>query len=187
MNISELFAVLIGCVFVNNYILMHYVGFEHIASDSKKNLKYNAKVSLLFTVVLVLATTITFPLEKFVLSPTAAWARNLVYVLVIALIAFVVKKLVLCRKEECLKYESINIILNSLVLGTLLLNQSYGYNLVTSYVAVLGTGIGYFLVSMVVCGLRKRIDMKSVPESFRGIPIYLATIAIISLSVYAFA
>ena len=29
--------------------------------------------------------------------------------------------------------------------------------------------------------------MKAVPESFRGVPIYLATLAIISFTVYAFA
>ena len=52
---------------------------------------------------------------------------------------------------------------------------------------VLGTGIGYFLVSMVVSGIGRRIDEKAIPESFRGVPIFLATLAIMSLAVYAFA
>ena len=29
--------------------------------------------------------------------------------------------------------------------------------------------------------------MKAVPECFRGVPIYLATLAILSLAIYAFA
>ena len=91
------------------------------------------------------------------------------------------------RISGCLKYESINVVINSIVLGTLLFNQSYSYGWLTSYFAVIGTGIGYFLVAMVVSGLRKRIDMKAVPESFRGVPIYLATLAILSLAIYAFA
>ena len=38
MGISEMFAVLIGCVFVNNYVLAHFVGFESIGADSSKDL-----------------------------------------------------------------------------------------------------------------------------------------------------
>ena len=188
MSFSEMLAVLIGCVFVNNYVLVRFVGFEHIANDSKKNAKYNAKVSLLFTLILVIATTITFPLDKWVLIPNGfEWARNLVYVIVIALSVFLVETLIMKRTAEWLKYDSINVVLNSVVLGTLLFNQSYNYDWLTSYFAVIGTGIGYFLVATIVSGLRKRIDMKAVPESFRGVPIYLATLTIISLAVYAFA
>ena len=115
------------------------------------------------------------------------WARTLSYVLVIVFSVFIVEKLIMTRTTDWLKYDSINVILNSVVLGTLLLNKSYNYDWLTSYVAVIGTGVGYFGVAQVVCGLRKRIDMKAVPESFRGVPIYLATLAIISFTVYAFA
>lgn len=187
MGISEMFAVLIGCVFVNNYVLAHFVGFESIGADSSKDAKYNGKVSLLLTLVLIIATTITFPLEKWVIGTNFAWSRNLVYILIISLTVFIVEKLIMKRISGCLKYESINVVINSIVLGTLLFNQSYNYGWLTSYVAVIGTGIGYFLVAMVVSGLRKRIDMKAVPESFRGVPIYLATLAILSLAIYAFA
>ena len=187
MSISEMFTVLIACVFVNNYTLEHFMGFEHIASDTSKSLKYNFRVSLLLTVVLLIATSITFPLDKWVLSNSLEWARTLSYVLVIAFSVFIVEKLIMTRTTDWLKYDSINVILNSVVLGTLLLNKSYNYDWLTSYVAVIGTGVGYFGVAQVVCGLRKRIDMKAVPESFRGVPIYLATLAIISFTVYAFA
>ena len=187
MSISEMFTVLIACVFVNNYTLEHFMGFEHIASDTSKSLKYNGRVSLLLTVVLLIATSITFPLDKWVLSNSLERARTLSYVLVIAFSVFIVEKLIMTRTTDWLKYDSINVILNSVVLGTLLLNKSYNYDWLTSYVAVIGTGVGYFGVAQVVCGLRKRIDMKAVPESFRGVPIYLATLAIISFTVYAFA
>lgn len=187
MSVSEMFAVFIGCVFANNFVLTHFVGFEHIGSDSKKDWKYNGRVSLLFTVVLLVATTIAFPLDKWVISNGFEWARTLSYVLVIAFSVFIVEKLIMTRTTDWLKYDSINVILNSVVLGTLLLNKSYNYDWLTSYVAVIGTGVGYFGVAQVVCGLRKRIDMKAVPESFRGVPIYLATLAIISFTVYAFA
>ena len=106
MSFSEMLAVLIGCVFVNNYVLVRFVGFEHIANDSKKNAKYNAKVSLLFTLILVIATTITFPLDKWVLIPNGfEWARNLVYVIVIALSVFLVETLIMKRTAEWLKYD----------------------------------------------------------------------------------
>lgn len=187
MSFSEMFAVLIACVFVNNYVLGHFVGFEQIASDSKKNLMYNLRVSVMLVFVLLLATTITFPLDKWVLSNGLEWARTLTYVLVIAFIVFLLKKFVMDKFAQVLKYDTFAIILNSVVLGTLLFNKSYNYDLSTSYFAVLGTGVGYFGISQVVSGLRKRIDMKAVPESFRGIPIYLATLAIISLTIYAFA
>ena len=74
MSISEMFTVLIACVFVNNYTLEHFMGFEHIASDTSKSLKYNGRVSLLLTVILLIATSITFPLDKWVLSNSLEWA-----------------------------------------------------------------------------------------------------------------
>ena len=77
--------------------------------------------------------------------------------------------------------------LNSIVLGTLLLSSSNGLGWGASYVAVIGTGLGYFLVSMVISGIGRRIDEKAIPESFRGVPIFLATLSIMSLAVYAFA
>lgn len=187
MSFSEMMTVLIGCVLVNNYVLQHFVGFEHIGEDSKKNALYNAKVALLLTLVLVVATTITYPIEKWVISPNAEWARTLVYVLVTAFSSFAVDKLLVKRTEKWLKYDSANVVFNSIVLGTLLLAQSYQYSWIASYFAVVGTGIGYFVVASVVSGLRKRIDMKAVPESFRGLPIYMATLAIMSLAVFAFA
>ena len=187
MSFSEMISVLIACALVNNYILQHFIGMEHVGGDSKKDALYNAKVSLMVTLVLIVATTLSFPLEKWVIAPGADWARTLTYVLIAALSSFLVDRIVIKKMGDSLKYDSINVALNSIVLGTLLLNQSYGYGWLTSYFAVVGTGIGYFLVSMVVSGLRKRIDMKAVPESFRGVPIYLATLSIMSLAVLAFA
>ena len=40
---------------------------------------------------------------------------------------------------------------------------------------------------MVISGIGRRIDEKAIPESFRGVPIFLATLSIMSLAVYAFA
>lgn len=187
MSVSELFAVLLGSVFINNFVLQSFLGYEHIVRDSKKSLKANVHISLLILVVLIVAVTITFPLEKFVVSTLMPWARTLVYVLVTALSAFVVGKVSQKACKECQNYESFSVILNSIVLGTLLLTQQSGYGLAATYLSAIGSAIGYFGVAMVVKGLRERIEEKAIPVCFRGVPIYLAMFSIISLTIYAFA
>ena len=173
MNISEIFSLLLACIFVNNYVLQHFLGFDSIYLDRKNSLKNHGRISLLLTIVLLVATTIASPLEAFVL----------VVAFSVFAVSFVVKKFF----PSFLNCEKVNVALNSIVLGTLLLSSSNGLGWGASYVAVLGIGIGYFLVSMVVSGIGRRIDEKAIPESFRGVPIFLATLSIMSLAVYAFA
>ena len=168
-------------------MLQHYLGFDSIYLDRKNSLKNHGRISLLLTIVLLVATTIASPLEAFVIGGKAEWARTLTYVLVVAFSVFVVSFVVKKFFPSFLNCEKVNVALNSIVLGTLLLSSSNGLGWGASYVAVLGTGIGYFLVSMVISGIGRRIDEKAIPESFRGVPIFLATLSIMSLAVYAFA
>ena len=187
MNISEIFSLLLACIFVNNYVLQHYLGFDSIYLDRKNSLKNHGRISLLLTIVLLVATTIASPLEAFVIGGKAEWARTLTYVLVVAFSVFAVSFVVKKFFPSFLNCEKVNVALNSIVLGTLLLSSSNGLGWGASYVAVIGTGVGYFLVSMVISGIGRRIDEKAIPESFRGVPIFLATLSIMSLAVYAFA
>ena len=96
MNISEIFSLLLACIFVNNYVLQHYLGFDSIYLDRKNSLKNHGRISLLLTIVLLVATTIASPLEAFVIGGKAEWARTLTYVLVVAFsvyaVSLVVKK-----------------------------------------------------------------------------------------------
>lgn len=61
-------------------------------------------------------------------------------------------------------------------------NQSFGFFQATGY--ALGTGIGYTLALLALYYARKRLAMSQVPRIFRGLPITLMYIGLLSLAVY---
>lgn len=69
-------------------------------------------------------------------------------------------------------------------LGTLLINSYQGHTLAKSLGFGLGSGIGFTLALLIVeLGLR-RIALSDVPKAFRGLPIALLYVGLISLAIY---
>ena len=53
-------------------------------------------------------------------------------------------------------------------------------------VNALGAGLGYLLAMVIFSGIREHTENADPPESFRGLPITLISVAILSLSFYGF-
>ena len=53
-------------------------------------------------------------------------------------------------------------------------------------ISALGTGLGFWLVMFLFEGIRSRVDESELPESFRGMPSYLISAAILGLSFMGF-
>lgn len=73
-------------------------------------------------------------------------------------------------------------IFNCTVIGALFLNSNYGSDL-ASYIGYgFGTGIGFFLACFMLNIARERLDSEKIPRIFRGYPIMLIYIGIVSLA-----
>lgn len=73
-------------------------------------------------------------------------------------------------------------IFNCAVIGALFLNASYGGD-IWSYIGYgFGTGVGFFLASFFLNIAHERLDSDKIPKLFRGYPIMMIYIGIVSLS-----
>ena len=78
-------------------------------------------------------------------------------------------------------------IINCTVIGALFLNSNYG-NDIWSYIGYgFGTGIGFFLACFLLNVAREKLDSEKIPKVFRGYPIMLVYIGVVSLAFYALA
>ena len=70
------------------------------------------------------------------------------------------------------------------MLGTILIAFSGGYGFVKTVGFAFGSGIGYTAAPLLVREGRRRIALSDVPRAFRGLPIMLLYIGILSLAIY---
>ena len=76
-------------------------------------------------------------------------------------------------------------IFNCTVIGALLLNSVYGSD-IWSYIGYgFGTGIGFFLACFLLNIAHEKLDSEKLPKMFRGYPIMLIYIGIVSLAFYS--
>ena len=190
MDFKALIVILMSTVLVNNYVLVQFLGLCPFLGVSKI-LKNSIGMGLAVTFVMVLATAVTWPLQIFILEPNGmGYMRIIVFILVIgSLVQFV--EIVLKRYIPPL-YESLGVYLpliavNCGLLGVTLINIRENYTIVESLVNALGAGLGFLLAMVIFSGIREYTENADPPESFKGLPITLISVAIISLSFFGFA
>lgn len=79
-----------------------------------------------------------------------------------------------------------NAAFNTCVAGTMLVATTQSYTLPQSIGFGFGSGAGYFLAVLLVAEARRRLQGSEVPKAFRGLPIVLVYIGILSLAIYGF-
>ncbi len=182
---SELFLILLGTVFVNNFVLTRFLGLCPFMGVSNK-LESAIGMSLATAFVLTLASIASYLLDTFVLQPlSAGYMRTIVFILVIAAVVQLTEMMV--RRISPLLYQLLGIYLplittNCAVLGVALLNVGEGHGFVASAVYGFGAAAGFALVLVLFATLRERFTAADVPEPFRGPAIALITAGIMSLA-----
>ena len=184
MDYKWLLYILLTGIFVNNYVLQKFLGICPFLGVSKKYSQASGMgVAVIF--VMLAATAVTYPINKFVLGEKLAFLQTIVFILVIAaLVQFV--EIVLKRFIPAL-YKSLGVYLplittNCAVLGVVLNNVSEGYDFVTSMVASLGVGLGFLLAMVLFAGVRSRIENCPAPKAMQGLPVTLIAASIVSLA-----
>ena len=76
---------------------------------------------------------------------------------------------------------------NCAVLGIALVNVQNGYNLVETMVNGFGAGVGFTLAIVLFAGIRERLELADIPETFKGFPITLISARLKSIAFLGFA
>lgn len=188
---KELFTIFIGALLVNNVILGQFLGICSFLGVSQKT--ETAKgMGAAVTFVMLLATLITFVVNKLILIPFhMEYLSTLAFILVIAALVQFVETVI--KKIQPGLYRSLGIFLplittNCAVLGVAVTNIDKQYGLAQSLSNTIGAALGYVLAIVILAGLRERMeDNTDMPAAFRGLPISLITAGLMAIAFYGFS
>jgi electron transport complex protein RnfA len=186
---NNLFAIFIGMALVNNFILTRFLGLCPFFGVSKK---LGNAVSMGIAVILVMlaASLVSWVIYYYVLVPyDIMFMQIVIFILVIASLVQIIEMAI--RRTNINLYNALGIYLplittNCAVLGIVLINVQYEFELIESLVASLGAGVGFTLVLCIMSGIRERLDLADIPKCFKGMPIAFITAVILSIAFLAF-
>lgn len=187
---KELVVILMTSILVNNYVLNRFLGICPFLGVSKK-LNQAVGMGLAVIFVMLLATLVTWPIQKFLLEPNnLGYMQTIVFILVIAALVQLVE--IILKKYIPSLHKSLGVYLplittNCAVLGVTINNISDGYSFLESIVSSLGCGLGFLLAMVIFAGVRSRLENAKPPKAFEGLPITLIAAAIVSCAFFGFA
>ena len=188
--LSNVIPILLAGLLTENMILSKFLGICPFLGTSKK-IDTAFSMSVAVTLVMIIATAVTYPLYAYVLTPlNLQYLQTLLFILVIAAIVQLLE--ITLKKYIKSLYNALGIYLplittNCAVLGITMLNFPKGYNYFESLINALAAGLGFMLAMVIFAGVRERLDRSDIPEFLKGLPITLIAAALVSLSFLGFA
>ncbi len=138
--LSDILAVMIGAIFVNNFVMSRFLGICPFLGVSKK-LETAFGMGMAVTFVMAIASLVSYLVNAFVLIPLdMEYLQTIAFILVIA------------------------------VLGVAQLNVTEGYGLVLSVVNGVASALGYTLAICLFAGIRERLSIGNLPKWMEGFP-----------------
>lgn len=187
---AELLLILVGAIFVNNFVLVRFLGICPFLGVSKK-VETALGMGMAVTFVMTIAAVVTWFIQYFVLNPFGLeYLQTIAFILVIASLVQLVEMVI--QKASPVLYQALGIFLplittNCAVLGLAVLNIQKEYTFLESVIFAIGAALGFTLAMVLFAGLRERVDMCPVPRSFQGTAIALVTAGLLSLAFMGFA
>ena len=191
--------IIISMVLVNNYPLAQFLGICPFLGVSK-DLDSAKGMGIAVTLVMGLASIVTFPIQQLLLSCGIEYMQTVVFILVIAALVQFIEMFM--KKNMPALYASLGIYLplittNCAVLGVCISNTedytvaavgSFGAAYVYAILQGFGGGLGFWFAMMIMAGVRTKLqDQSAIPKAFQGVPIILTTAAILSLAFMGFS
>ena len=186
---TEYALILISTIWVNNFVLVKFLGLCPFMGVSRK-LETAMGMALATTFVLTLSSILSYLVEEYILLPLdLQYLRTIMFILVIAVVVQFTEMVV--HKTSPLLYNVLGIFLplittNCAVLGVALLNVQEKHGFLQSVFYGFGAALGFSLVLILFAGMRERITVADIPESFQGTAISLITAGIMSLAFMGF-
>lgn len=186
---NNLFTIIIASIFVNNYVFARFLGICPLLGVSSKT-ETAAGMGAAVTFVITLSSAITWVIHEFILVNLGLeYLITIIFILVIAsLVQFVEMFL---KKSSPGLYNSLGVYLplittNCVVLGVAILNIDAGYSFIETIVNALGSSIGFFIAIVFLAAINERVATSDIPEVFKGFPISLVTVGLMSIAFMGF-
>ena len=189
MHINEFFMILLSTVFVNNFVLVQFLGLCPFMGVSNK-LESAIGMGGATTFVMTLASVCTYLVNHWILAPLGLeYLRTIAFILVIAAVVQFVKMFM--EKTSPLLYRVLGVFLplitvNCAVLGVALLNTQKVHNFYESTMYGFGGALGFAIVLILFSAMRERLAAADVPLPFKGAAIGMITAGLMSLAFMGF-
>ncbi len=198
MDLGQLFAIIIGAIFISNFVLSRFLGlcpFVGVSKDPASALGMGMAVIFVMT----MASLVTWFVYVFVLEPLViTYLRTIAFILIIATLVQFVEMVI--EKTSPALHKSLGIYLplittNCAVLGVAVVNVdefivtdlpktvSFIYTLVHG----LSAGVGFTLALVLMASIRQRLQLGDVPKSMRGIPITFIVAGLMAIAFLGFS
>lgn len=187
---SELFSIIIASIFVNNYVLGQFLGIcPTLGVTSKVETAKGMGAAVIF--VVTLSSIITWVIQYYILDPLKiGYLQTVVFILVIASLVQTVEMIM--KKSMPNLYDALGVYLplittNCIVLGVAIKNINESYNLLETTINAAAAAVGFLIALVILASIREKIEDNDLPEAFKGGPITLITLGLMSIAFMGFA
>lgn len=195
-------AIVLAAVLTNNFITVKTYGICPFLGVSKKT-SSAFSMGIAVTLVMVIATLVTFPLYMYVLKPlNIAYLEIIFFIFIIAALVQMLEKII--AKISPALYQSMGIYLplittNCAILGVAEIVLVDELTAVVSGVAAgtlmnlgfallyaLFAGVGFTLAMVLMGGVRERMEKLPVAKCMKGFPITMVAASFMAMAFYVF-
>ncbi|MCH5142989.1 MAG: electron transport complex subunit RsxA [Clostridiales bacterium] len=194
---AVLIAIILSAVLTNNFITKQTYGICPFLGVSKKT-SSALGMGVAVTVVMAIATAVTYPIYTFVMVPlNIDFLEIIFFIFIIASLVQMLEKII--QKLSPSLYNSMGIYLplittNCAVLGVTELvigDMSHiigdaAMNMGWAVLYALFAGIGFTLVMVIMSGIREKINYYKTPKALSGFPIAMITASFICMAFLVF-
>ncbi len=190
MDWNKILVIMVGAIFINNFIFSRFLGFCPFFGVSKK---LDSAVGMGFAVVFVMVMSILaiYPVNYYILVPLGLdkFLQIIVFIFVIAafvqLVEFVLKKLTPGLYHALGIYLPL-ITTNCAILGAAFIAIGEKFTFLESVLFAFAAGLGFTLALVMMAGVRERLARAKVPKPFKDLPIAFISAALMALAMYGF-
>ena len=197
----EYLLIFVAAIFVNNIVLSQFLGICPFLGVSKK-IDTALGMGAAVTFVLVLATVVTYLLQKLLILWHVEFLQTILFILVIAALVQMIE--IILKKISPSLYQALGVFLplittNCCILGVSIIvadpaqlmqklpGEALQANLLTGSLYALATAIGFALALVLFAGIREQLAMAKVPKAMEGTPIALLTAGLLAMAFMGFS
>lgn len=185
----SLLVIIIGSVFVNNFVMSRFMGICPFLGVSRRT-DTAIGMGVAVTFVMTIASAICYLVYNFILIPlNKTYLYTIAFILVIAALVQFVEMVI--RKISPALYSSLGVYLplittNCAVLGVAVINMQASYTLLESVISGFAGGLGFMLGIVLFSGVRERIEYNPILKVLDGFPIAMISAGLMAISFLGF-
>lgn len=192
MTAGTIIAIAIAGLFINNYVVVQFLGICPFFGLSKK-MDSALGMGVAVTFVMVITSLVTYPIYTYIMVPLGIeYLEIIVFIFVIASLVQILEMVI--KKISPALYTTMGVYLplittNCAILGVAELNltSELVVNVGTAFFNGLFSGLGFTLAIVLLAGLREKVDNLPIRKSLKGFPISMVAACLMAMAFYVFA